>query len=87
MSKESDAMCNALSGIADRWLKGDRRHRVLSEQQKESREWDKLAKKIEGRKKGTYVTCSNCGAENWKKYFVGDLCAKCTEAATEKETI
>ena len=51
MSKESDAMCNALSGIADRWLKGDRRHRVLSEQQKESREWDKLVRKIEKARK------------------------------------
>lgn len=47
MSKESDAMCRGLSGIADRWLKGDRRHRVLSEQQKEAREWAKLARKIE----------------------------------------
>ena len=51
MNKESDAMCRGLSSIADRWLKGDRRHRVLSEQQKESREWDKLVRKIEKARK------------------------------------
>jgi hypothetical protein len=60
-----------------------KRHIKLSEQQKESREWTKLAKLLLDRKDGKMAICSRCGMENFKKYFTGDLCHKC--AAQDRE--
>jgi len=82
----NDGLIKGLCAAADRWSKGDhRRNRKYSEQEKESREWAKLAKKIEDRANGKLTTCPRCGVENYKRYFKQGVCPKCDAARIENE--